>query len=141
MFTFEGNKYKCKPDQLSEIVKKKFIFYFFLDNRVKHALFYSNVYFCCEKIICNKNEGYIQVYFYFTNQNRHIPGLCARPWLVNTVCSTIHPTNMDVWRTKYVPVLIQGGWGVGVECMDSIKFLSIHISSDLFWTVNTSCLV
>ncbi|KAK0135194.1 RNA-directed DNA polymerase from mobile element jockey [Merluccius polli] len=41
-------------------------------------------------------------------------------------------------RTEHAPLLISGG---EVERVDNIKFLGIHISSDLTWSLNTSHLV
>lgn len=41
-------------------------------------------------------------------------------------------------RTEHALLLIDGE---EVECVDNIKFLSIHITSDLTWSLNTAHLV
>ena len=45
---------------------------------------------------------------------------------------------MDYRKTEHSPLLIH--WEA-VECVDNIRFLGIHISCDLTWSLNTSSLV
>ncbi|KAI3357203.1 hypothetical protein L3Q82_015667 [Scortum barcoo] len=74
-------------------------------------------------------------------EHRHTTGLRAQP---SPLHSLHHKTKEVIVnyrrsrRTEHAPLLIHGE---GVKCVNNIKFLGIHITSDLTWSMNTAHLV
>ncbi|KAI3354789.1 hypothetical protein L3Q82_004531 [Scortum barcoo] len=75
----------------------------------------------------------------YRQEVEHLEGWCRQ----NNLCINVKKTKemiMDFRRGRHLPSPLYIG-GTAVEVVSSFRYLGVHISDDLTWSKNTSCLI
>ncbi|KAI3376216.1 hypothetical protein L3Q82_016730 [Scortum barcoo] len=94
---------------------------------------------CPQLIFCYVSEVLPTTESDYRQEVEHLEGWCRQ----NNLCINVKKTKemiVDFRRGRHLPSPLYIG-GTAVEVVSSFRYLGVHISDDLTWSKNTSCLI